>query len=108
MENNNTQNNTQEKTSLKKSLTLKIYLILIVLIIGAGVYGYFWFQSTNKLRTEAEKSIMQAEQFKVLQTAVLNEQSRCEQFILQQEGGFSSFEYCKKFIDWSNATINIE
>jgi uncharacterized protein HemX len=91
-------------TSLKKkgSLKFKVYLILILLIVGLGAYGYYWFKETNILRIEAQEVINKAQQYDTLYSVVNEERKRCQNFITQEKGDFGSFEYCKKFIDWTD------
>lgn len=93
--------NTENKPK-KDSLKWKVYLVLSVIVFAAGAYGYWWFQNTNALRVEAEAVVGQAQKYETLQSAVNNERTRCENFIAQKEGDFGSFEYCKKFIDWTD------
>ncbi|MBU0999353.1 hypothetical protein KKG24_03570 [Patescibacteria group bacterium] len=99
--NNQQQINTGSEPK-KTSLKWKIYAVLLVILLGAGAYGYWWRQKTNTLRVEAEAVIEQAQRYDTLQSAVKNERTRCENFIAQKEGDFGSFEYCKKLIDWSD------
>lgn len=99
---NNQQQAIEAKTPKKRSWRWKMYTVLLVLIIGAGAYGYWWFQNTNALRVEAEAVMGRAQKYETLQSAVKNERTRCENFIAQKEGGFGSFEYCKKLIDWTD------
>jgi uncharacterized protein HemX len=89
----------------KNSLKFKAYLVLIALVLGAGIYGYFWYQKTNALRAEAKIVILKAKQFDGLHAAMQAEQDRCKDFIAQKEGDFGSFEYCKKFISWAEKQI---
>ena len=83
----------------------KAYFVLIIILLGAGLYGYFWYQKTNALRVEAESVILKAEKFDGLNAALQAEQDRCKDFIVQKEGDFGSFEYCKKFILWAEKQI---
>ena len=89
----------------KTSIKWKIYLVVILLVIGVGVYGYFWVKNTNDLRTKATAVIKEANQYQVLDTAIRDEQNRCKTLVTQESGDFSSFEYCKKFIDWSGTIL---
>jgi len=105
---NNQQQSTEAKLSKKGSWKWKVYLVLALVILGAGAYGYFWYEKTSALRSEAEQVIGQAQKFETLQNAVKDERARCEQFIAQKEGDFGSFEYCKKFLDWVQNTAVVQ
>ena len=85
----------------KGSLKWKAYFVLIIIVLGAGAYGYFWYQKTNALRAEAKTALLKAEKLDGLRGAIQAEQDRCKDFIAQKEGDFGSFEYCKKFINWA-------
>jgi uncharacterized protein HemX len=101
MEKNEQKINTEDKPK-RGSLKWKVYLVFLVFVLCAGAYGYWWIQETNSLRDEAQQVIEQAGKYDTLQAKVKNEHTRCENFIAQKEGDFGSFEYCKKFIDWSD------
>jgi uncharacterized protein HemX len=93
---------TKRKGSFKK----KAYLLLVLILIGAGVYCYVWIMNANKLRVEAASVIQRANQYDTLSLFIESERSRCESFIVREEGNFGNFEYCKNFIEWvSNAPI---
>lgn len=93
----------QEKIIKKKNNWKNKFLIILILIIILIVfYIYFQHRFTQKLRTDARQSIEKANKYDVILEKVQSERSRCENFIVQEEGDFGSFEYCKKFIDWSN------
>ena len=79
----------------------KFLLILGLLIIGAGVYGYFWYKNIQKTQLEANGVIDKANKYQSLQTAIDDENQRCQEFISQEEGDFGSFEYCKEYLKWS-------
>ena len=101
MDNSNLTNNLSSPSKGKKA-KLILFLILFIIIFSLGLYGYFWFRSTQEMRIEAKNIIRDAENFKVLEEQIKTEKSRCENFISQKEGDFGSFEYCQKFIDWTN------
>jgi LPS O-antigen subunit length determinant protein (WzzB/FepE family) len=86
----------------KKHTKSKIIIFSITLILIGIAYGYFWYQSTNTLRQEADSVLEDVEKFNVLSEALNKEKGHCQIFITQQEGDFGSFEYCKKFIEWIN------
>jgi len=102
MENITEQNNIQSKPKKKGKLKWKIYLILLLLLVGGVVYGYYWYQGTNTLRLEAKNVVEQANKYDALKTNIINESQRCKGFISQEQGDFGSFEYCKKFIQYAN------
>ncbi len=106
MENNQPQTN-MEGGSKKISLKTKAYLALAVVALVASGYGYWWIQKTNDLRKEAEGIAQQAQKYETLKSAVKSERARCENFIAQKEGDFGSFEYCKRFIDWTDNVSDI-
>ncbi|MFH0740164.1 MAG: hypothetical protein V1819_03625 [bacterium] len=99
------ENNNVEK---KKSWKRKIHLVCILLIIGAGICGYFWIKKTNNLRLEAINVIERAEKFDTLKSGINVERDRCKNFIIQEQGDFSSFEYCKKFINWVDSLPSLK
>jgi uncharacterized protein HemX len=100
--NNNSPENIQPAQNRKNSIKWKVYFVLIIILIGAGAYGYYWYKQTSQLRNEAQAVIGRAEKFDVLESSVNAERDRCEKFIAQKEGDFGSFEYCKKFIGWAD------
>jgi flagellar basal body-associated protein FliL len=106
MENNQEREAPASEKVKKGSMKWKVYLVLFLLLVGIFAYGYFWYEKTNTLRTEAVQVINRAEKFDVLLKAVNDEKARCEQFIAQKEGDFESFEYCKKFLDWSASRVD--
>ena len=108
MENNQEQQLNSVEPKKKGSLKIKIHLVFIILLIVGGAYGYYWVKKTNTLRLEAVNTIEKAEKFDVLKSGVEVERERCKNFIVQETGDFSSFEYCKKFIDWSESVINLK
>ncbi len=88
----------EEQTKSSKG---KWYLILfIIILVGAG-YSYYYVTSTAKLRTEAQSVVAKAQSYDALRERIQAETDRCKTFITQSEGDFGSFEYCKKFIEWS-------
>ncbi len=102
MENNN---NIVEK---KKSWKRKIHLVCVLLIVVASICGYFWIRKTNSLRLEAINVMEQARKFNTLKSGINTERDRCKNFIIQGQGDFSSFEYCKKFINWADSLPSLK
>lgn len=80
----------------------KILAVIILIGLAFGVYGYFWYQGLLELRDEAEMLVEHEEIYSSLVTALEEESSRCKNFIAQEEGEFSSFNYCQNFIEWSS------
>lgn len=102
MENENIKNEQHGKGAIVFKKVKIITIVIIVLgVISFGVYGYFWFQSTKNIRAEAEAVVGDAKQYNLLKDKIQTENSRCKNFISQKEGDFGSFEYCKKYIKWS-------
>jgi hypothetical protein len=92
----------KELLNKKKSFKRKIYLVLIIIFVGTLVFGYFWFVKANNSYQESIKVIEQARKFNIINSEIESERDRCEKFVVQGEGDFSSFEYCKKFINWTD------
>ena len=92
------------KIQTKKSYIWKVYLILLLIVFCAGVYGYYWIESAKKERLEAQNLIAKVGQYEILHVSVQNEVERCKNFIVQEQGNFGGFEYCKKFIEWAKAS----
>lgn len=92
----------EEKVKNKKDWKYRVWIILVLIFLSLGLYFYSWYQSTQRLRTEAKQVIEKAGKYEEVLNKIQAEESRCENFIIQQEGDFSSFEYCKKFINWVN------
>lgn len=90
----------QESEPKKRGWKLKAMAFFLILVIGGGVYIYFWYQDTNKLRKEAQVSIQKAENYEALNSKIETEYNRCQEFISQKEGSFGNFEYCKGYMDW--------
>lgn len=101
MEENNNQENTQLNPKKRKSVKWKVYFVVAMILVGGGAYGYYWYKQTSAFRSEARAVLDRAEKFDILKNAVNDEWRRCENFISQKEGDFGSFEYCKKFINWT-------
>jgi predicted negative regulator of RcsB-dependent stress response len=97
MENNN---ETQEIPIRKGSWKNKLKLIIVLLIIGFGLYEYFWYRGVQKVEVKANSLISTAAQYEVLQNSVSLEYERCQQLLLQTSGNFDDFAYCKKFVSW--------
>lgn len=80
----------------------KLILVLIVVLLAAGAYGYYWVQKTYELRRQVEGQIEMIESYKNLRAGLQAEYSRCQSFISQEQGEFGSFEYCQRFTQWVN------
>ncbi|MFH1833149.1 MAG: hypothetical protein ABH816_03190 [Candidatus Levyibacteriota bacterium] len=86
---------------------LVILLFLVVVVIAGCVY--YWYsgivnseQKAKAVLSEVQTLREQSNRYKELLDAVSAEKNRCQVFITQKEGDFGSFEYCMKFIQWSN------
>ena len=71
----------------------KFFIIAIVVVILSGAL-YFYFQ-------QAQVAIPKAQKFDNLNNAINTEQARCQSFVGSGSGDFGQFEYCKRFLDWS-------
>jgi len=87
----------------------KIILIFLLILLGLGTYGYFWYSNITKTNIQAKLVLSENAKLKTelqnqidLKDAINSEKIRCQEFISQKEGDFGDFEYCKNFIDWAN------
>jgi sensor domain CHASE-containing protein len=96
-----------DQSPSESKLRNKLYPIGALLFIVLVIIVYLWFQNTLTLREEAQEVIEQAEKYETLRSEIDEEKSRCESFIAQQEGDFGSFEYCQRFIRWTNELTDI-
>lgn len=88
----------EERSSFKKWLLFAG----VLLVLGAALYGFFWYKNAVALRNEAQDVLERAERYETLKQEIEEEKGRCEMFISQQEGDFGSFEYCQKFLQWTD------
>jgi len=79
----------------------KIVFFLIILLLGLASYGYYWFSGIIKENKNAKTILSESKNYGLIKKSILEEHNRCQAFIAQEEGDFGSFEYCKKFIQWS-------
>ncbi|MCK5535430.1 MAG: hypothetical protein KAI79_01315 [Bacteroidales bacterium] len=86
----------------------KIIVFFLLIFIGLGAYGYFWYSGIIKTNKTAQSIISEnatlKEQIKThvkLGEAINSEKNRCQEFISQKEGDFGDFEYCKEYINWA-------
>lgn len=100
-----------KKSRIKK--WLKIILVLIV--IGGGLYVYFWYTNIQGLQEEANQALeaSQSSQAEIISLRNYKEQvdlefTRCQTFISEEEGSFGEFEYCQSFLDWAKKTVKID
>jgi len=77
-------------------------MAFILIFVGFLICFYFWFTNTLVLRHQAQEVVNQAENYQFLEDYIDQEYNRCQEFIVQKEGDFGSFEYCKNFIEWVN------
>jgi uncharacterized protein YpmS len=97
----------EKKINMNKNNWKNKFLIILILILALSiVYVYFQHQFTQKLKSEARQVIERAEMYDIVSEKINSERSRCENFIIQEEGDFGSFEYCRKFINWSDGWRN--
>jgi uncharacterized protein YpmS len=92
----------KEKVKKKKNWKNKVLIFLILIIILFSVYIYFQYKAMQELRSGSQELVEKADKYEIISEKIQLERSRCENFIIREEGDFGSFEYCKKFIDWSN------
>ncbi len=78
-------------------------MLFVLAILIAGAYGYFWLNGILKTNEEAEALLSNEAQYESTLGAVEEEYKRCKSFIVQEEGDFSSFAYCQKFLEWADA-----
>jgi len=95
--------NEEKQNDKPIKLKWKIAIIVAVLLIAFIGYGYNWFTNVNRRDQEAKLLISGADYGNKLKVIVQSEYTRCQDFIIQKQGDFGSFEYCKKFIDWTNS-----
>lgn len=103
----------QPQTPLKKGHWKRYpILFLLVIILAGGGYGYYWYRGVIKTKAQADQILneynkLQATKGKYdqLVEALKREQIRCKDFISQGEGQFGEFEYCKKFVEWADASM---
>lgn len=92
----------------------QVKLFFFTLLLGAGVlvavYLYLWYDNVVKSQTQAKEVLARKNQLEVelkdyslVKSKIFEQISRCQSLIGQGSGDFSQFEYCKKFIEWSNS-----
>lgn len=98
-----------ENIPIQKKRNWKLWIIVLsgVIFFGTGLYAYLWIAEMYERDMRAQQIFSQAEQYRALIGAVDREYYRCQEFIIQREGDFGSFEYCKKFIEWTNHQRNM-
>lgn len=98
-----------EDLNIKKPKKWKLYiqLFLLLVIVGAGIYGYFWYTGVVKLQNTAQVNLekmdilqQNSNKYEQIKKTVQSEYQRCQSFISQSEGDFGSFQYCQKYIQW--------
>jgi len=101
----------EKNIEIKKPIKWKKWFImfLLILILGLTGYIYYWYDNILQLQKQAEISIkksssviQEANLYKNLKESIQNEYNRCQEFISQKEGDFGSFEYCKRYIEWTS------
>lgn len=89
-------------------MKIKLYLILIVLVLVLTLFGYYWLSGIIRENEQAKAVLSDSEKYQMIKKSISDETDRCEKFISQSQGDFGSFEYCKKFIDWTNSQQTIK
>lgn len=80
----------------------KVLLLILLVIIFAGlIYFFVWYAKVQKVYKQSKTITMDYDQLANMQEIIQNEYDRCQSFISQQQGDFGSFEYCKKYLEWS-------
>ncbi|MDA3840598.1 MAG: hypothetical protein PF572_05940 [Patescibacteria group bacterium] len=92
----------------------KIIIFLVLLFLGIGSYGYYWYSGLITTNNQAQAVLSQneelknqAQDYKTLKESVISEKNRCQVFISQEKGDFGDFEYCKDYITWTQ-NLNLE
>lgn len=95
----------KKKSTWKKKLVT--FGLLVVLAIGG--YGYYQFTLLQQWYADAQFAIANQENAEASQAAYLDlrleideETDRCKDFVASEAGEFGEFEYCNRFIKWSN------
>ncbi len=91
-----------DRVKKKNNWKNKTLIVLVLIIALLSLYIYFQHQSMQRLKVESQELMEKSDKYEVISEKIESERSRCENFIIREEGDFVSFEYCKKFIDWSN------
>ena len=97
------------KTTRRKKAKKGLILFLVVLVVALGLYGYFWLKGLNERDQRAQDTLgenvslrVQEAEYKQLLDEMSGEFEDCKEFLLQDSGDFSRFEYCKQFIEWKS------
>ena len=84
--------------------------VLIIILLGVLVYGgargYSWYEGVESLKQDAysileEYNILkiQNREYEDEREVLAEEQSRSREFVKQEAGNFSEFEYCSRYLD---------
>ena len=111
MDNQTTQQQTQARP--KKGHWKRKFLLLLAFIILASLgYGYYWYGGIIKIKKQAAAILSEYKElqhtkgkYDQLIEGIIREQIRCKDFISQSAGNFGEFEYCKKFVEWADASL---
>lgn len=100
------------KTKNNKRLFTLIFILIFTLLIS--VFGYNKYtQYQNLKQREKSGSIAKAElaktnsHFEEVKYALEQEKQRCESFVSKEEGNFSEFTYCQKFLEFVSTIPHI-
>jgi len=84
-------------------------LLILVLLIGISLFvSSFYLRRILLENEEAQLLKGNTEQLAQIQSSITDEYNRCTGFLLQEEGEFAQFEYCKQFISWVDTTVKLD
>ena len=93
-------------------MRIKLVILLLIIILGIAGYAYYRYSGVVNIERKAQGVLSEVQtlreennRYKGILEVISAENNRCQVFITQKEGDFSSFEYCKKFIQWANNII---
>lgn len=96
----------------KEYMRIKLVIFLLIIILGIAGYGYYRYKGVISIEQKAQGVLSEIQtlreqnnRYKGISEAITAENNRCQVFITQKEGDFSSFEYCKKFIQWAKNLV---
>lgn len=93
----------EDKPKKKFPFRIVFFIIVCLSILGVVWYGYYWYTNTVSKSRQAEKVLVDSQNYQILSSQINTELARCQAFIAQEQGEFGQFEYCKRFINWANA-----
>jgi len=80
----------------------KIYstLVVVLIIAGALLWGYFWWSGISARLQLAEQTRINIEQCERLVDQALRENKRCADLIASGEGDFKEYDYCNQYTEF--------